>query len=346
MTKSVYLDWNSCGKLHINCQNVMIQSWASHYNAQSKHSLGSITRRYVNELLQKLLHILDAHEHSVIFTSGATEANAHMMRMYKTVFVSDTEHPSILHAPNANVVPVDKNGAICLDALENMLRNAPKPFLVSTILANHETGIINNLAPIRQLVTKYGGYLHTDAVQAFGRIQISLDELDVDYMTISSHKFAGPIGVGALIHRKIVPMHKFHWGNDVRIGTLSVPLISGLVEALSIPPSCNAYFEERLSSLDNVMIVGLGLRRLPNTTCIYFKNLPEHGVALMGFDISDVCVSSGSACSTSDRAHSAAAMGIEYPTIRISSGWATTKDDFDRCFDVVHKMSNVYVKNK
>jgi cysteine desulfurase len=331
-----YLDWNSCGKLHINCQNAMIKSWAGYcYNTKSKHALGSLTRKYVNELSQKLLRLLDADEHSIIFGSGATEINSNMMSLYKTKFISDVEHSSILHAPDVKVVPVDKNGAVLLDVLEKMLIDAPKPFLVSVILANNETGIINDLAPVRQLVTKYGGYLHTDAAQAFGRIQISLDELDVDYMTISSHKFAGPMGVGLLVHHKRAPT----WGYNLR--TVPAPLIAGLVEALSVSPSNNSYFEERLSSLDNVVIVGLGLRRLPNTTCIYFKNLPKDSSVLTEFDLNNICVSTGSAYCRSYVSHTAAAMGIEYPTIRISSGWATTKDDFDRCFDVVQKMSTI-----
>lgn len=339
MINAIYLDWNSYGRMYIHCLEVINQSWLTHYNPQSKHKLGLNTKIFMNNLQNQILHHLQAHSYRLIFTSGATEANVHIIKMFTHIFVSDTEHPSILHAPNVHVIPVDHNGALDLEYLEKKLQNISGPFLVSVILANHETGIIYNLSQVRDVVKKYGGFLHTDAVQALGRIPISLEDLDVDYMTIAPHKCGGPIGIGALLYKNDAPMARFTWGQEMRSGTVPVPLISGFAATFDIPYSSNKYLEDKISDLENVVIVGKELNRLPNTTCIYFKNIHEHGMALLGFSIKNIYVSSGAACSTSDRAHSTLAMGIEYPTVRISSGWSTTTEDFEKCYAVIKEMN-------
>lgn len=136
----------------------------------------------------------------------------------------------------------------------------------------------------------------------------------------------------------INPSHS-HSIDPIRPGTMCLALISGFIEAFDIEPSSNEYLENLLKTLPNVVIIGMNRDRLPNTTCIYFKNITDHGLTLMAFDINGICISSGAACSVSDRAHSTSAMGIQYPTIRISSGWATTNDDFDKCFEVIKKIS-------
>ena len=310
------------------------------FNSQSKHILGIRTKTYLSDIANKLLHMLNASNYNVVFTSSATEAHHHIIQLYQYVFVSSIEHSSILNLPHVKPIPVDKNGAMDLDILRREIQGISSPFLVSASIANHETGIINDLSSLLSLVRDHKGYLHTDAVQAFGRIDLSINELDADYVTMSSYKHGGPIGIAALLYKHNIPMKNFFWGLEVRAGTIPVPLIAGFVESLQIESGNNSYLEKMMYGLKNLVIVGKNLSRLSNTSCIYFTNIYEHGIALLGFDINGVCVSSGSACSVDDRSNSAYAMGIKYPTIRISSGWDTTDNDFNQCYNVLKRIND------
>jgi cysteine desulfurase len=313
----IYLDWNSYGVIAPSVLNIMSEAWMTWCNPNSKHSFGQDTKRFLLQQTEFLLDILGAMSYQCTFTGSATEANMLVLNQYGKVYVSDVEHPSILECTHAKIIPVDGNGQIRMDYLEEALHRIEPPFLVSYLLANHETGIINNVKAIADLTHRYGGSIHTDATQAFGRIPINLDDLGVDYATICSYKHGGPIGVGALIHR---PTGCSTWSS--RRGTPPVPIIAGMVASLTVETSSNVYFEELISPLE---IVGRNLMRLPNTTCIRCRNRTE---LLMSLDVHGIMTSSGAAClRQSDRAHSPISMGISGDTVRISSGWSNTKAD-------------------
>ena len=333
-TSIIYLDWNSHGRISPAVLATMSDTWTWSVNPASKHSAGQATKRYLNSLTKQLLDNFNADSsngcalvagHNIVYTSGATEANIRMLKEYNTVFVSDVEHPSVRECPHATVIPVDSDGRLDDDMLIHHMRNVDGPFLVSYMLANHETGIINDVASIAKLVHKHGGHMHTDAVQAFGRIDIDLQELDVDYMTITAHKCGGPIGIGGLIYRENV------CGGKSRMGTVPVPLVAGMVASMNLPRGDNSALE---SAFPGSIIVGKHLNRLPNTTCIMCNNKTE---MMMGLDMKNICISTGSACTSdkSDRAHSTTAMGIPSDTIRISSGWSTKEAELKMCAEAV-----------
>lgn len=209
-TKGIYLDWNSYGRVHPDCLKAMNESWISNVNPQSKHRMGEYSRSTFELMIKNLLDIVDASGQKVIFTSSATEANNHVLRMFDNHFVSDIEHPSIRNFKNVHIIPVDNSGAINLTSLENQISSLKKTFIVSCILANHETGLINDLSSLVKLTRRYNGFIHTDAVQAVGRIKFSFNKLNVDYMTLASHKCGGPVGIAALIYNTNAPMHHFY----------------------------------------------------------------------------------------------------------------------------------------
>lgn len=326
--KYTYLDWNSCGRLSPKVAEAMFTG--GYVNPASQHILGQITQKRVRDSTRELINALNGYaKYDCHFVSSATEANIIALKRYDNVFVSDVEHPSVRSCPYAKVIPVDKCGQMRLDILREYICNTPIPFLVSFMLANHETGIINDIKTVCDVVHEFGGCMHVDAVQAFGRIEIDLDKLNIDYMTITSHKFGGPIGIGALIHKNVLGCPT--WEN--RRGTLPVPLIFGMTESLKISGSDNAFLE---SSLGNIEIVGKYLQRLPNTTCMICPNKTE---VLAALSMQGICVSSGAACvsGNSDIAHSVVAMGINSNSLRISSGWENKTEDYLKCVEVIHK---------
>lgn len=329
--KNIYLDWNSYGIIHPKVLDKMKDVWENYSNPMSKHELGQKSKKYLYELEHTLKTYLDAHDYNIIFTSGATEANVNVLKNFQNVYVSDIEHPSIHGCPYATIINVDSDAQLDYNALEEQLKILDQPFLVSYMLANHETGIINDLTKIRALCDQYGGFLHTDAVQAFGRMAVSLKTLNPDYLTICAHKFGGPIGIGAIFYKDSAPMKRFSWGKQIRSGTYAMPLIAGMVESLNIPPSSNAFLE---NLLNKDLIIGFNMPRLSNTTCIKCNN---QTLLLMELGMSGIFVSSGAACTSgeSDRAHSVYAMGIESDTIRISSGWKTSQQDFKTIYNKI-----------
>lgn len=331
MAEHIYLDWNSCGIIAPCVLDVMSYAWTNYSNPLSKHSLGQKSRRYLDELTSRLLYSLNASSYEIMFTSGASEANLHVLNMYTNVYVSDVEHPSVRACPHATTIPVDGDGQMKLEVLESHLQKTDRPFLVSYMIANHETGIVNDVSAVAAMAKKYGGYVHSDAVQAFGRYDLDLDRLGIDYMTIAPHKCGGPIGIGASVYKG--PMKKVGWSRQTRMGTPPIPLIAGMVESYNLPRVGNSTLERGLRS---DQIVGSHMARLPNTTCIRCNNKSE---LMMALDMHKIYVSSGAACTSgaSDMAHSPLAMGIDDGTIRISSGHSTSEADLSRCLSVLRE---------
>jgi cysteine desulfurase len=317
-------------------------------NASSVHAAGRHARAAVEEARQAVAALAGADPKGVIFTSGATEANNAVLKQFSgsRILVSGIEHPSVLEAaPHAERIPVQSNGIVDMDALGRMLKATPALALVSLMLVNNETGAIQPVEEAARMAHAAGARFHTDAVQAAGRIPLSMAILGVDYMTLSAHKMGGPQGAGALIAAPGTPPVKLiHGGGQERrqrAGTENVPGIAGFGTAARLAAAeMSAY--QRLAPLrdaieariSGITVYGAGSPRVANTTCFALPGVPAD-TQLMALDLAGFCVSSGSACSSGSvkPSHVLEAMGIPARdaacALRISLGWNTSEKDVE-----------------
>ena len=303
----------------------------------------------------------------LIFTSGATEANSQALTAFpdRTLITSPTEHSAVLAwAENALMLEVDKAGRIDLDHLEGLLKQCEGRGLLSLMAANNETGVIQPLAEATKLAHKYGSLVHSDAVQMCDKARHIMPTSQVDLLSISAHKIGGPTGIGALAVASggdnsaslSVPPLLLGGGQEKgkRAGTENVPGIAGFAGAVKAVMAADttdageteagwlgslrdwhAKFEARiLAETNEAVIFGREVARLPNTTAIAMPGVVAE-TQVMAFDLAGVAVSAGAACSSGKVAvsHVLAAMaagGLADKAIRLSSGWATRAEDFDK----------------
>jgi cysteine desulfurase len=286
------------------------------------------------------------------------------------LFVSAIEHSSVLSggrfaAEQAEKLPVTGDGLVDLHALRGAIAQAERP-LVSVMLANNETGVIQPIRPIADIVHAANGVLHVDAVQGAGRIDCDIAALGADLLTISSHKLGGPQGAGALICRSDIqiaePMIK-GGGQErgVRAGTESVAAIAGFGAAAAIAPkqtdigrmvSLRHRFETGLkAAVPEAVIFGESAPRLPNTTLFAIPGMKAE-TAVISFDLNGIAVSSGSACSSGkvQPSHVLAAMGVEpslaQGAVRVSLGWSTSDRDVENLLNALTKVSSFLLKGR
>ncbi len=232
-------------------------------------------------------------------------------------------------------MPVDAQGRIDLAALEKMI--AGPNVLVSVMLANNETGVIQPVADVVALARRAGALVHVDAVQGFGKMPVNFGLLGCDLMTVAAHKVGGPVGVGALIVRDGLVVEPLLAGGGQelrrRAGTENLAGIAGWAAvAKEEPNSLKALRDELESSLEGVTVLAAGAERLPNTTCFAMPGFRAETL-LMNFDLAGIAVSSGSACSSGKvgRSHVLEAMGVAPElagsAIRVSLGWNSTAAD-------------------
>ncbi|HEX6110693.1 MAG TPA: cysteine desulfurase family protein, partial [Geminicoccaceae bacterium] len=267
--------------------------------------------------------------------------------------VSAIEHDSVLAAASDAVrIPVDAEGRLDLAALERELALVA-PALVSVMLANNETGVIQPVREVVEFAHRHGARVHCDAVQAGGKLAIDMDALDADYLTLSAHKFGGPQGVGALVVGKgLEPDALLRGGGQERRwrpGTENLPGIIGFGRACELAMA-DADWWQRIAALRDGLearlmalapaarVFGRGAERLPNTSCVAMPGVSNQ-TQLIEFDLAGIAVSTGSACSSGKvgPSHVLAAMGVD-PTaaasaIRISLGWASTAADTEHLVD-------------
>ena len=282
------------------------------------------------------------------------------------LLVSAIEHPSVLeNAPIAGRISVTRDGVIDLADLREKLAERPVA-LVSVMLANNETGAIQPVAEIANLVHAAGAVLHVDAVQAFGKIPIAMSDLRADLLTLSAHKIGGPQGVGALVlgerARSLAPMLR-GGGQELgrRAGTENVPGIAGFGAAATAAMAGRdadmpriAAMRERLEAglrqTPGLTVFSVNAPRLPTTTLFTAPGLRAE-TALIAFDLAGIAVSSGSACSSGkvQPSHVLGAMGfppgIAKGAIRLSIGWTTTEADIDRCLEAWRSLSGALLKD-
>ncbi|MFK8040487.1 MAG: cysteine desulfurase family protein [Rickettsiaceae bacterium] len=368
----IYLDNNSTMAIDPVVKQSMIELMNVPLNASSVHSYGSYAKKMLNQAKLQISEALNANSYKIIFTSSATEANNLIINNFANddVFISSIEHSSIFeqqyHLPNVHIVKVHNNGILNLEHLDDLLLNRSKSNtrqkIVSVMLANHETGIIQPIEEVVKIAKKYNALVHVDAVQAIGKIPVDIAKLDVDFMTISSHKIAGPNGVAALIIRDnylITPMiigGKQEYG--VRSGTENIIAIVGFGHAIKIAIDAlservgqmqilQEYLEMNLSLvLSNTHIIGKSQRRLPNTSLIANVALSSEA-QVVALDMRSILVSNGSACSSGkiETSHVLEAMQISpniiQSAIRISLSYNNTKSDIDNFINAFYEIHNL-----
>jgi cysteine desulfurase len=359
-----YLDYNATAPVRPAVIDAMREMLERTGNPSSVHRFGREARRTLEQSRELVAAMVGAAPGQVVFTSGGTEANNQALRSaHGPVVVSAIEHDSVLAAvPDALRMPVDAEGRIDIGALERALaRLAPE--LVSVMLANNETGVIQPVREVVEVARRHGARVHCDAVQAGGKLALDMAALGVDFLTLSAHKFGGPQGVGALVVRDgLEPDALLRGGGQERRwrpGTENLPGIVGFGRACELAMADTDWrertgalrdrLEARIAALaPAARIFGRSAERLPNTSCLTMPDVSNQ-TQLIEFDLAGIAVSTGSACSSGKvgPSHVLAAMGVD-PTeaasaIRISLGWASTQEDIDRFVDA---WGRLYVRTR
>lgn len=367
----IYLDHNATTPMRPEIIDLVTTIMQNVGNASSVHDYGRQARQYIETAREQVAALCAVTSDQVVFTSGATEAINTVLSGYRDqrVLISAIEHPAVIAAaPQAEIIPVTSDGLVDIDAYEAMLNDGAPPALVSIMMVNSETGVIQPIAELAKLAHDVGALFHSDTVQAAGRMDISFDKLGVDFMNLSAHKFAGPQGVGALITRDGIDIPRFMLGGgqekNCRAGTHNTAGIAGMglaaeyafknishyidiqklrddmerqigeiVDQASRPSACG----------HGVVIYGQSAPRVGNTTNVGLAGMPAQ-TQMMALDLDGIAVSSGSACSSGSfkASHVLTAMGATddeaKSALRISLGWNTTSDDIDQFLNSYKKI--------
>jgi cysteine desulfurase len=350
---AIYLDYNATAPVRPEVAQAVAQAMQLPSNPSSVHGFGRAAHKIVEDARASVRTLVGASDaYHIIFTSSGTEANNLALQGFgKQVvrIVSAVEHASVLKAYGQSIVcPVDEKGIIRLDALRRLLEdNAGSKALVSVQLANNETGILQPIQEVAQLVYAHGGYVHCDTVQGFGKLPVDIQALNVDMLTVSAHKFGGALGAAALVVKKGVPLQAVTFGGGqefgFRAGTENVPAIAGFGVAAALASQQvtamakiaalrDALEAEILSAASDAAIIGRDVARLPNTSSISMPGM-HNETQLIAFDLENIAVSAGSACSSGkvEVSHVLRAMGVPAETassvIRVSIGANTTEND-------------------
>ena len=363
MISRSYLDFNATAPARPEVIDAVMDAMRERGNASSVHSDGRSARTRVENARAQVAALVGAEANSVVFTGSGTESNNQALRVAgcERIIVSAIEHESVLKArADAVICPVRPDGLIDLQVLERLLAESSTSTIVSVMLANNETGIIQPVREATQLAHKAGALFHCDAVQAAGKIPVDMVSLGVDSLALSAHKVGGPQGVGALIYRKPSTIQRFiHGGGQesgLRAGTENVPGIVGYGVAAESAMAGLSFFgkleilrdelERRVLQIEPAAkIFGKGIARLPNTSKFAAQELKSE-LQVMGLDLDGVSISAGSACSAGriETPYVLAAMGVPDDfglcAIRVSLGWTSTADDVDRFIASWQKLHN------
>ena len=349
-----YLDYNAETPIKPAVRDAMAEAIGWVGNPSSVHGFGRRARRAIELARDRVAALAGAAPGEVIFTSSGTEANNLALKGTgrRRLLVSAIEHDSVLGAaPDARILSVDHHGVVDLEALREALAEDGPPALVSLMLANNETGVIQPIAEAGRLAHQHGALLHCDAVQAPGRMAIDRSGLGIDLLSLSAHKMGGPQGVGALILGDGVALEPQLAGGGQelgrRAGSENAVGIHGFGVACELAAedladaARIARLRDRLESEISALgggLIGVGAARLCNTACIAMPGMPSE-TQVMAFDLAGIAVSAGSACSSGKvgPSHVLNAMGIDQAlasrAVRISLGWRTTAGDIERVIE-------------
>jgi cysteine desulfurase len=361
----VYLDYNATAPIRPEAAEAVARALRIGGNPSSVHAAGRKARAVVERARGEVAALVGVRDGSVTFTSGGTEANALAIASAasgdaRKLLISRTEHASVLEGAAASgraveAWPVRADGTADLDWLATRLKawraEDGRP-LAALSLANNETGVIQPVAEAARLVREAGGWLHVDAVQAAGKIPVDFNALGADTLTLSGHKLGGPQGVGALIAGPRAGIAAILRGGGQergrRAGTENVPGIAGFgaaaaaalrdLPAIAEQADVRNGAEALLVEAAGVTVMGAGAPRLPTVLCFGCDGFDAQQ-QVMALDLDGVMVSAGAACSsgkvTASKVLTAMGQGaLAGQAIRVSSGWATTLEDWDRFVSV------------
>lgn len=347
----VYLDYNATTPLRPGVKKILIQSMEDYGNPSSIHKLGRINRSRIENTRDIFSAYFRVPPQQIYFTSGGTEANNAVIRAHPNhaIIMSSIEHESVYRASDkAFHAPVTADGQIDLAHLESMLQNlSGQPILLSIMMANNETGVLQPIQEVVRLAKKHQAVVHCDAVPALTKIPICLEEMGVDYLTISAHKIGGPKGCGAVILNKNIQLPSLLQGGGQekgqRAGTENLMGIIGFGQALLEAEADDWRHVTILRDLLETIIIqnapeaviyGKNAPRLPNTSLMAMPGV-EAQKQLIFLDLNGFAVSSGSACSSGKISGSRIlkAMGVPEDScgeaIRVSLGWETSKKQIE-----------------
>lgn len=374
MGEFIYLDNAATTKTAPEAVEAMLPYFTDFYgNPSSIYSLGASAQKAVEEAREQIASTLGAKSNEIYFTGGGSESDNWALvaaaEAYagkgKHIITSVIEHHAVLHTCQylekrgyeVTCIGVDENGILKLDELEAAIR--PDAILISVMFANNEIGTIQPVREIGALVKKHGVLFHTDAVQAYAHLPIRVDEMNIDMLSASGHKFHGPKGTGFLYIRTGVKIRSFlHGGQQERgrrAGTENVPGIVGLGAAARLAFSHMEERSRKEAGLRDYLIERIGKeipycrlngdagRRLSNNVNFSFRFIEGESL-LISLDRKGICASSGSACTSGslDPSHVLLAIGlpheIAHGSLRLTVSWENTMEEMDRTVEAVKEI--------
>tara|TARA_B100000686_G_C16767080_1_gene962558 strand:- start:435 stop:1610 length:1176 start_codon:yes stop_codon:yes gene_type:complete len=377
--KKVYFDHNATTKVDDEVLDAMMPYFQNDFgNPSSGHSLGITGRQAINQAREQVADATNVLPSQVIFTSGGSEANNLFIQgaagylKNTRIIVSAIEHPCILRPAkemmqNINKkwdlrqLMVDKSGCIMMNDVDKALAEFP-PGIVSVMLANNETGVIQEVATIAEKSRKLNALVHTDAIQAFGKIPVNFPSLNVHAMTLSSHKIYGPKGAAALIiDKELILKPQIYGGgheNGLRSGTENVPAIVGFGKACELSKlriresstqikNLRMHLEKKLIEM-GAIIFGAHTNRIPNTCYFALQNI-EGETLVTNLEKAGFAIASGAACSsaTPGKSHVLDAMGVDPAlarcAVRISLGSSNTLEQIN---NFISSLTNITIELK
>ena len=384
MSVRSYLDWNATAPMREEAKAAFAAALSLVGNPSSVHAEGRAARALIGAMRDQVAALVGAQPGNVVFTASGTEANmlaltpaietADEKRPRSRLFLSTIEHASVRAGgrfPREAIeeMPVHQDGRLDLAALAAAIVNTPRP-LVSLMLANNETGIVQPVAEAAAIVHATGGLIHVDAVQAAGRIACDMTALGADLLTLSAHKIGGAKGAGALIRAREdihFPEPLVRGGGQergLRAGTENIAGIAAFGAAAAAACAGRDSEATHMSKLRNQLEAGLlaitpgavvfgrdAAERLPNTTLFALPGIKAE-TAVIAFDLEGVAVSSGAACSSGkvQPSHVLAAMGVsgalQRGAVRVSLGWSTTDADVEKFLGAWTKLASALSKGR
>lgn len=361
----IYFDNSATTKLDEEVLKEMMPYLTEDYgNASSIYTLGRESRKAIEEARERIAKAIHAEPNEIYFTSGGSEADNTAIRgiayQYKNkgnhIITSKIEHPAVLETCKqlekegfeVSYIGVDEKGRIKLEELKNAIK--PETILISIMFANNEVGTIQPITEIGEIAKEHQIIFHTDAVQAVGTLDIDVKNMNIDSLSMSSHKFYGPKGIGALYVRKGIAFQKFmnggHQERGKRAGTENTAAIVGMGKAIELAYEHVEEHRKHLRELRDYYISQIQERipyikingdlenGLPGLSNISFRFIEGEGI-LLNLDLKGISASSGSACTSGslDPSHVLLAIGlpheIAHGSIRISMGKYNTKEEVD-----------------
>ena len=369
MSDLIYLDHAATTAVHPDVLKEMLPYFTDRFgNPSSVYGFAANNKNKLTEARETIAGALGAKPEEIYFTAGGSESDNWALKCTAEAYgvhgghiiTTKIEHHAILHTCkylqnrgyDVTYLDVDENGLVDLNTLEAAIR--PDTFLISIMFANNEIGTIEPIKEIGEIAHRHGILFHTDAVQAFGQIPIHVDEMNIDMLSASGHKFNGPKGIGFLYIKKGLKLKSFiHGGQQERgrrAGTETVPGIVGIAKACEIAMAemeermkketeLRDYLIERiLKEIPYTRLNGHSKKRLPNNVNISFQFVEGESILIM-LDMAGICASSGSACTSGsvDPSHVLLAIGlpheIAHGSLRLTIGYENTKEEMDTVVD-------------